>query len=42
MNIIDQNSLLTTKQNALLKENANKNYLFDDFISLDDIVKVKF
>lgn len=39
MNIIDQNSLLTTKQNALLKENANKNYSFGDFISLDDIVR---
>lgn len=39
MNIIDQNALLTSKQKALLRENANKTYSFGDFISLDDIVK---
>jgi len=39
MNIIDQNALLTSKQKALLRENANKIFMFGDFRSLDDIVK---
>ena len=39
MIIIDNSSLLTTMQKALLAENANKTFNFGDFISLDDIIK---
>lgn len=39
MIIIDNSSLLTTMQKALLAENANKTFNFGNFISLDDIIK---
>ena len=38
MNIIDQNALLTSKQKDLLRDNANKTFIFGDFRSLDDIL----